>query len=178
MKNKIILSLAMSLDGYISEEDGGFDWIKGQGDKSCDTKGKFDMVGFINSIDIIVMGKNAYLDCPDEGMKMFKNQKIYVASSEKLDKRMDNVEFIEGDICKKILDLEDEGWNIWIYGGGISADYFIKKDIVDEFIIAIVPIVLGKGKPLFLEDNPTIKLHLDELSSQEGMVVLKYSKRK
>ena len=127
MKNKIILNLAISLDGYIADEDGGFDWIHGDGDETHDTKDKFNFINFLNSIDIIVMGENAYEDCPIESLKTFKSQKIYVATSEKLDKRVDNVEFIGGDICEQILNIKDEGWNIWIYGGGVSADYFIKK---------------------------------------------------
>ena len=40
----MFLNLAISLDGFIADEDGGFDWIKGDGDKSHDTKHTFDFL--------------------------------------------------------------------------------------------------------------------------------------
>ena len=44
--------------------------------------------------------------------------------------------------------------------------------------MGIIPIILGKGRPLFLENNPTIKLHLDEVFVENGITILKYTKRK
>lgn len=43
MKRKIILNLAISLDGYIASKDGGFDWILGYGDDTLNTKNKFNL---------------------------------------------------------------------------------------------------------------------------------------
>ena len=40
MKGKIILNLAISLDGYIADENGGFDWIIGDGNTYLNTEGK------------------------------------------------------------------------------------------------------------------------------------------
>jgi len=179
MKRKIVLSLAMSLDGFIAGEDGSFDWIKGDGDKAQDTKEKFDMTTFIGTVDTIVMGRNAWEICTPETLELFKNTKIYVATHREIENLPDNVEVISGDIVQKITELKKEdGKDIWIFGGAIIADYFLKEDIIDEYIIAVVPLILGKGKPLFLENNPTIELHLDKLTSAEGIVMLIYSKRK
>jgi len=178
MKRKIILNLAISLDGYIADKKGGFDWIKGDGDHSNDTKKQFDFPKFLNSVDTIVMGKNAYLDCPKETMIDFKYKKIYVATTKKLENKYENVEFINGDICDKILDLKKKkGSDIWLFGGAILTDFFIKADIVDEYIIGIIPIILGEGRPLFLENNPRLKLNLKECTIQEGIVILKYVRK-
>lgn len=57
MSKKIILNLAISIDGYIASEDGGFEWIVGDGDKSLDTEKKWDFNGFLDTIDVVVMGK-------------------------------------------------------------------------------------------------------------------------
>lgn len=57
MTGKIILNLAISLDGYIADTDGGFDWIVGQGDTSIDTENRWDYTKFLEDIDIVVMGK-------------------------------------------------------------------------------------------------------------------------
>ena len=178
MKRKIILNLAMSLDGYIAEKDGGFDWIKGDGDKSNDTNKQFNFPNFIESLDIVVMGKRAFLDAPSGTMEMFKSQKIYVTSNEKLNTKY-NVEFINGDIVSQILELKKEdGKDIWLFGGAGSIDPFIKADVIDEYIVGIIPIILGEGIPLFLENNPRLKLHLDESTVQGGVIISRYSKRK
>ena len=61
---------------------------------------------------------------------------------------------------------------------GFLLTILLKKNVIDEYLIGVIPIILGKGRPLFLGDNPKINLHLEELTSQEGIVVLKYSKKK
>ncbi len=179
MTRKIILNLAISLDGYIADENGGFDWIKGDGNKSQDTKQQFSFEKFMNSVDVIVMGRKAYEDCPKETLNSFSSKKIYVATHKDLENKPENVEVISEEIVKKILDLKKkEGKDIWLFGGAGLTDNFIKEDVVDEYIVGLIPIILGSGRPLFLKDNPTINLHLEESTSQEGIVILRYSKRK
>lgn len=179
MARKIVLNLAISLDGFIADENGGFNWIKGDGDSSHDTEKKFNFSEFVDSIDILVMGRKAYEDCPLETLKGFSSKTIYVATSNKVKSEYDNVKFISGNICDQILKLkEKKEKDIWIWGGGVLADNFIKANVIDEYIIGIVPIILGKGIPLFLENNPSVKLHLYESTVQEGIVILKYDKRK
>ena len=53
MKAKIKMTLAMSLDGYIASEDGGYDWIVGDGDDTLNTKNKWDYNKFLSSIDAV-----------------------------------------------------------------------------------------------------------------------------
>jgi len=179
MKRKIILNLAISLDGFIADEDGGFDWIEGDGDISHDTKQKFGFSEFANTVDTLVMGRKAYEDCPSETLKEFSSKTIYVATTRKLNSKYDNVKFVNKSILDQVLELkETKGKGIWVWGGGILADHFIKANVIDEYIIGIIPIILGKGVPLFLENNPLIKLHLCESTTQEGIIILRYDKRK
>ena len=104
MKRKIILNLAISLDGYIASEDGGYDWIVGHGDNTLNTENKFDFDKFIEGIDIVVMGKNCY----DQDMHNdYKNKKVYVATSQKL-QNQDNLHFISGDIVKIIQEEKEK----------------------------------------------------------------------
>lgn len=174
MNRKVILNLAMSIDGYISSEDGGFDWIVGDGNKSLDTDKKWDFNKFLDTIDVVVMGKNCY----DQNFhKDFKDKKVYVATSKKL-KDYDNIHFINGDIVKTIKsEKQQDGKNIFLFGGGVVIDSFIKDDIIDEYIIGIIPTILGKGRPLFLSNNPKIDLQINEYIIDEGIVILRYSKR-
>lgn len=174
MSRKIILNLAISIDGYIASEDGSFDWIVGDGDDKLDTKKNWDYDEFLNGIDAVVMGKNCY----DQNFHNdFNNKKVYVATSKELQDH-DNIHFINGDICKVIEEeREKEGKDIFLFGGGGLVDNFIKSDIIDEYIIGIIPVILGKGRPLFLENNPKIDLHLDQYIMDKGVAILRYSKR-
>lgn len=53
------MNLAISIDGYIADESGGFDWIVGQGDTAIDTAERSEFEEFLAGIDIVVMGKTA-----------------------------------------------------------------------------------------------------------------------
>lgn len=174
MKRKIILNLAMSIDGYIADEDGGFDWIVGDGDTKLDTQNKLDYERFLEGIDTVVMGKKCY----DQGfLDDFKNKKVYVATSKELED-YDNFHFINGNICNVIEEeRKKEGKDIFLFGGGVLIDSFIKADIIDEYIIGIIPTILGSGRPLFLGGTPKIDLHLEEYVSDKGIMILRYSKR-
>ena len=68
------------------------------------------------------------------------------------------------------------GKNIIIYGSSTLVSSLIPQRIVDEFILWIHPVVLGKGKPFFKEINHEIKLQLvQRMSFSSGVVALKYS---
>lgn len=173
MPGKIILNLAISLDGYIADEDGGFDWIVGDGNSNLNTEVKWDYAKFLEDIDVVVMGKNCY----NQGFhEDFKNQSIYVVTSQNIED-YDGYHFINGDVCKIISDLRDEDKNIFLFGGGGLVDNFLKANIIDEYIIGIIPTILGKGRPLFLGNNPKIDLNLQSYIVEDGVIIMKYSKR-
>ena len=174
---KLILNLAISLDGFISDENGGFDWIVGQGDKSKDTDDTFDFSEFMQNIDTIVMGSKAYEDVVLTNLDTYEDKKIIVATSRVLEKRK-NVEFINGDICSQILELKkEEGNDIWLFGGAGLTDAFIKANAVDEYVIGMIPTILGGGRLLFKGDNKKIDLHLEQATVNDGILMLIYRKR-
>ena len=174
MNGKIILNLAISLDGYIADIYGGYDWIVGDGNSTLNTENKWSHNKFLENIDVVVMGKN----CFDQGMhKEYKNKDVYIATSKKIDD-FENYHFINGDVVKEIEELRDKGKNIYLFGGGILIDSFVKADVIDEYIIGIIPTILGKGIKLFYDNNPKINLNLDYYSVEDGIIIMKYSKRK
>lgn len=173
MSGKIILNLAISLDGYIADENGGYDWIVGDGNSTLNTENKWDYNKFLSEIDVVVMGRNCY----DQNMhKDFQGKEVYIASSEKID-NYENYHFISGNICEIISKLKNEGKSIFLFGGGGLVDNFVKADIIDEYVIGIIPTILGKGRKLFFENNPKIDLTLEYYSVEDGVIVMKYSKR-
>lgn len=171
---KIIMNLAVSLDGYIADNDGGYEWITGHGNKDLDTLYQYDYSKFLQDIDIVVMGKKSY----EQGMaKDFPTKVVYVASNQ-VKEDIENIHFISSDIVSKILEEKNNGKNVYLFGGGILIDNFLKMDVIDEYIIGLIPTILGKGRPLFLGNNKEIKLHLDKYCISDGITILYYSRRR
>lgn len=171
MSRKIILNLAISLDGYIADENGGYDWITGDGNHTMDSERKWDYAKFLEHIDIVVMGSHCY----DQGFHQdFTDKTVFVATSREIPDT-DTIKFIKGDITRCIREEKSkEGKDIFLFGGGKLCDAFIKSELIDEYIIGIIPIILGKGIPLFLSNNPTIRLTLKQHFTEEGIIVLHY----
>jgi dihydrofolate reductase len=87
-------------------------------------------------------------------------------------------EFISEDVAGFIKNLKkQQGKDIWLVGGGKLIDQFIKQNLIDKYIITIMPIILGDGIPLYLNNNPEIKLILVETKMVDGMVELSYVRR-
>ncbi|NEZ74450.1 dihydrofolate reductase [Clostridium botulinum] len=173
MSGKIIMNLAISIDGYIADESGGFDWIVGQGHTAIDTAERSEFEEFLAGIDIVVMSKNCY----DQGFpKEYPTKMVYVATSEEKEDE-GNIRFICGDIVSIFEKEKNSGKNIFLFGGGGLIDHFVKANVIHEYIVGIIPTILGKGRPLFLGNNPTIQLHLDKYTVSDGITVFYYSKR-
>lgn len=173
MRGKIILNLAISLDGYIADENGGFDQIVGDGNTKLNTKEKWNYSEFLDNIDAVIMGRNCY----DQGFhKDFIGKEVYIAASKEIE-NYENYHFINNDIVNTIIDIKNKGKNIFLFGGGLVIDHFVKANVIDEYIIGIIPTILGNGRKLFLENNPKIDLNLEYYSVDNGVVMMKYSKR-
>lgn len=144
MARDIILNLAISLDGFICDEDGGFAWISGQGDVRADTADHFDFDGFLASCDTIVMGRKAYEDClsslPEAAEKRF------LVASRTPRAPEGRVVFLSADVVAEVLALKDRpGKHIWLFGGGELASDFIRADAVNRYIVGILPVIPGQG---------------------------------
>lgn len=155
-ERKLVLFIAVSMDGYIANENGEVDWlhqVEGEGDNGY--------AKFYETIDTVVMGRTTY----DQVLTLaeefpFSEKECYVFSST-TGKNDSNVKFVNEDVVSFVERLRyQNGKNIWLVGGAKLADQFIKERLVDEFIITVAPIILGKGIPLFQQENPEMKLEL------------------
>lgn len=174
---KTILFIAMSLDGYIADNQGNVDWLNGQGNdgENIDTYSEF-----IKNIDTILMGWNTYHQIvtelsPDEWV--YRDFLTYVithnknVSSEKM--RFTNIN--PADLIKSLK--EENGKDIWICGGANLAQQLIKEDLIDCYYITVIPILLGSGIRLFDNTKCEIKLKLLNTQAYNGMIDLVYTRR-
>ena len=173
---KIILNLAISLDGCISDEEGGYEWITGHEDLNQNTEKQFIHSDFLKTCDTIVMGRNSYEDCDITDIEDYRNKKIIVAANTPMEP-WGHVEFVSGDLVDIVSRLkQEEGRTIWIFGGAKLVYSLIQADIIDEYIIGIIPAILGKGRKLFFGEYPYLRLHLDECTVTNGITILRYTR--
>jgi len=177
MNRNIILYIATSLDGYIARNNGAVDWLSGNSDNPNVDTG-YDK--FYSTVDTVVMGRTTYEQVINElspDIWAYEGKKCYVATTKKY-KSDNRVEFISENIAIFIKNLKiQKGMGIWLVGGGKLIDQFIKQNLIDKYIISIIPTILGGGIPLFLEKNPEIKLKLIETKNIDGIVELTYVKK-
>jgi dihydrofolate reductase len=100
----------------------------------------------------------------------------YVASTTLDQVKWDNSTLIEGDVADEVAKLKDQpGGNIAVLGSGQLVQTLIAHDLVDEYFLAVFPIVLGSGKRLFRELDAPAKLRLvDSKVTTTGGVLLTY----
>ncbi|WP_066894428.1 dihydrofolate reductase family protein [Clostridium nigeriense] len=174
MNRKVILYIAVSLDNYIARENGEVDWLMGDGSNPEEDNGYED---FYKNIDVVIMGKSTYDQVMDWGDYPYKNCESYVYTRKEV-KNNKYVKFTNESPNKLISKLKGkQGKDIWIVGGADIVDLFLKEDLIDEFIIATIPTILGKGIPLFKENNNEIKLKLKESKIFDGIVQNHYIKK-
>ena len=176
MNRKIVLYIAISLDGFIARKNGAVDWLVGHGDVDNSDNG-YDV--FYNTIDTVVIGRTTYEQIINElspNKWVYEGKKCYVATSRKSE--TDNrVEFVSDDISGRIMRIkEEQGKDIWLVGGGKLIEPFIKENLIDKYIVTIIPTILGDGIPLFLNNNPEIKLSLVKTKTLNGIVELTYER--
>jgi dihydrofolate reductase len=167
---KIILQLAVSLDGFIEGPNGEFDW--------CFTDDDYGMTEFFKRIDAIFLGRKTYeltLTMGGSAPPGFPALKEYVFSRS-LDKVEGDRVIVNGDLAKEVHKIKTEpGKDIWLFGGAKLTTSFINLGLVDEMALAVHPILLGSGKPLFQDIPGRIPLQLTNTQAYpSGLVMLSY----
>lgn len=174
---KVILYIAMSLDGYIADSKGGVEWLGGQ-DAANQEMGSYPE--FIKTVDTVVMGWNTYHQIvtelsPDEWV--YKGIKSYVVTHQKFTGAEDIV-CADQTLEELIVDLkQQDGKAIWICGGASIVNQLIEKDLIDCYHITIIPTLLGGGIRLFDKGHEELKLKLVSTQSYNGMTDLVYERR-
>lgn len=84
-----------------------------------------------------------------------------------------NVHLLSGDIVSQVREIKNKlGKDIWLYGGAALTTTFINEGLVDEMWLGMVPIILGKGKPLFSDIRQRTYFNLKEAIPRDGYLSL------
>ncbi|HRW98001.1 MAG TPA: dihydrofolate reductase family protein [Cyclobacteriaceae bacterium] len=164
---KVILNVAMSLDGLIEGPNGEYDW--------CFTDNDYGMTDFMNRIDTVFYGRKSYemMINAGDGSNPFKQKKNYVFSNKVSE--FSGCEVISGDIVSKVKSIKaGKGKDIWLFGGASLTTTLLSHKLVDELLLAVHPIVLGKGKAMFETDERIQTKLIASTPYPSGLVSLHY----
>jgi len=166
----LILNLAVSLDGFIEGPNGEFDW--------CFTDQDYGMKEFLSGVDTIFFGRKSYEVLLKFETNPYPKLKKYVFS--KTLPSADGATLIREDIEARVKEIKKEqGKNIWLFGGASLTSQLLNLALVDEMQLAVHPLFLGKGKPLFSGMKSRIGLELvDSKVYTTGLVQMSYRTRR
>lgn len=188
---KVIVSMNITLDGYMAGPNGELDWHFECWDPNMGER----LAKELSKADTILLGRVTYLAmanfwpektsnplCPREeyAYAVMMNHHRKAVFSRRLEKaQWSNTEILKDDIEEGMekLRIETEGQhkNIMIYGSGRLVTALIKLDMIDEYQLWVHPVLIGKGKPFFGKyfDQQDLQL-LTTTTFPSGVVLLHY----
>ena len=184
-QRKVILSMQMTLDGYVAGPNDEMDWMK---ESEEEWKDMFDE---LKEADTYLLGRKMYPIYSGHWQKVLHSPDDKGSETEfaKLADKTQHIVFTKGDfkpdwkntrvshdVQAEIANLKKQpGKNIIAWGGANFASNLVKLGLVDEMRIVLNPTVLGKGKRLF--DNVDQQNNLEFISARTmkpGIIVLRY----
>ncbi|MBN8692362.1 MAG: dihydrofolate reductase [Bacteroidetes bacterium] len=171
-QRKVILYIAMSLDGYIAKPNDDLSFLDIV-QKEGEDYGYFD---FIKSVDTVIIGRKTY----DWVMKQVTefphaDKPTYIITRHSKPSE-GNLHYYNGSLKELITKLKSEkGKTIFCDGGSQVVNALLKEKLIDEMIISIIPVMVGNGTRLFENERPEQELHLvSSKSFEKGLVQLHY----
>jgi len=189
---KIVLPMMMTLDGFVAGPNGEMDWLPPFDDGALWEDLHEEMWTKLRSVDTLLLGRVTYqiwetfwpaaVSNPrstksDIEFSRFADRTQKVVFSKTLDKvEWKNTKLVRGDIAEEVSRLkEPPGKDLALAGGAGIAQTFMKLGLIDEYLITVHPVILGKGKLLFRNPGDRQKLRLVGTKRfRSGAVGLRY----
>lgn len=169
---KIIVNAGVSADGFIARPDGDIEWLTSR----PVPKGFYDMGKFTAAVGTKILGRKTYEKSLALGAKFDSKTKNYVFSAHPPATAPYGVEFVSEPIAPFAKRLRAaSGKDIWMMGGGGIIASFLDAGAIDQFIITVIPVLIGDGIPLIARRQRHVALKL--LSTRpfdDGVVQLHY----
>jgi dihydrofolate reductase len=173
-KRRIIVYIATSADGYIARSDGDVAWLN-----RPRPAGNYGMNAFFKSVDTILWGRKTFdmtLGAQGGSSGYAAGFRNYVLTHRTPTPPVPGVEFVQEPIERFAQRLRaTSGKNIWMMGGAGIIGAFLDAGELDEFVIHVVPVLIGEGIPLIAPRHRLVKLNLKSSRRfPDGVVRLHY----
>jgi dihydrofolate reductase len=153
----IIYYVAASVDGYIATPDGGIGWLAPFESSAED----YGYASFYSSVDAVILGSHTYEQAIGFGEWPYPDKPVRVASSRRLEVAAPNVVVTADDPASIVRELGQGGaGRIWLVGGGMLAGAFARAGLIDEYIVSVMPVLLGEGVALLGASATCVGLEL------------------
>ncbi|MBC2173341.1 dihydrofolate reductase family protein [Listeria booriae] len=177
MNREVILYIAVSVDGYIAEADGSIGFLE---DTEVIVDEETSYQELLDKIDTVVLGRTTYDQLVNElapGNYPYTEQTSYIITSHP-DINTEKLVFTSEDPVELVRNLKSvDGKAIWIVGGGSIIAPLVEANLIDSYVITTIPVLLGKGIPLFSEFEGPVSLKVDRVDVNNGLVYTYYSKK-
>ena len=175
-RTTVTLHVVSSLDGFIASKDNSISWMDSPGD-IYDNGVTDDGAEVLQSIDCYVLGSRTYEHALQLGWP-YGDTPTVVVTNRKLPSSRKTVEFYSGDLKKLVNEiLAPRFKNIWMVGGAMLAQSFLRLGLVDEIRLMVAPVLLGDGLHLFGNSGTEQRWNLKNVVAyKNGYVELSYSR--
>jgi dihydrofolate reductase len=185
---KVIVSMNITLDGFMAGPDCELDWHFSYWNEEMAEIATDQL----KRADTILLGRVTYKamskywpavlldpssprqDLAFAGMMNSYHKIVFSTTMEHAD--WSNSSLVQDNIIHEVRLLKKQpGKNMIIYGSGTIASLFMRYGLVDEYVLWVHPVVLGKGKPFFkkLSDKHYLRL-VKSTTFKSGVVLLYY----
>lgn len=169
--------IATSLDGFIAREDGNLDWLHEGG--AAPEGEDYGYASFMQTVDAIVMGRNTFDKVLTFG-KWPYDKPVVVLTTRRLDTSAGGtVEAMSGRPAEILAQLAVRGIRHVYVDGGKTVQAFLEADAIQRLIVTRIPVIIGRGIPLFGPVSHDILLqHIQTRTYPNGLVQSEYHVRR
>jgi dihydrofolate reductase len=163
---------ATSLDGYVATPDGGLDWLK-----PFEASGEdYGYARFYASVDALLMGRKTYEVVQDFAQWPYAAKPSWVFARHALSRLHPDVLATSASPLEIVEQVEASGMrHAWLVGGGQLAAAFREAGLIDRVIVSVIPVLLGRGIPLFGAGGEARQLVLERVQHwPDGVVQIQY----
>lgn len=155
-KRKLVLYIAMSLDGYIAKPNDDLSFLSLVERENED----YGYAAFISTVDTIIIGRRTYEWVTSQFEYPHQDKMTYIISRNKSVQNTPNITYSD-NVVELVTALKREnGKTIFCDGGAQLVNALLKHKLIDELILSIIPVLVGEGIRLFENDRPEQNLQL------------------
>jgi dihydrofolate reductase len=177
---------ATTLDGYIADENHSLDWLF---EVDRDVAGEDSFGAFFRDVGAMAMGATTYewvveheglLEEPGKWRGYYGETPCWVFAHRRLPEVAGaEIFFVAGDVgpVHEEMARAAGGKNIWLVGGGDLVGQFADRGLLDEILLSVAPVTLGRGAPLLPRRLTASQLELVGVSRDRQFARLRYRMR-